>query len=319
VTESSDFSVLKFFDSPPLPELVIKTGGDIFDHDFYPGFSVAEPASQSVLIASRNRPVHLYSCVSGLPVSAYTAHSFTEQIVHPLSIKFSPQSRTIMGGFAQSTVRVWDVQRPGRQAQDLVFTTRKGQGTQKGIISSVCFANEDSFFAGSYSKDIFMYDIRDKKQCMRIGSDNSAFGGVVQMDFLTDRNMLVSAHRMHNYMHCWDVRNPETPVMDLPRISKNHQRTSHSIVSDRYVFAGDHFGDLTVFDLQRDGEIVLKQNVSRSPLVSVSAVLMAGDQSDVKVACGYGCRTYPGVPDDSDVEDRSESGYSTFRYRLDLS
>ena len=310
VTESSEFLLFRYFPTGKLPRLSVSTGGDIFDFDFFPFFTQSEPLTQSVLVASRNRPVQLVSCVSGLPVSAYTAYSFTEEIVHPLTVKFSPQGGSIVGAFAQSTLRLWDVQRPGRQERDLVLSTRKGQGTQKGIISAVCFAGEETIFAGSYSRDIFMYDLRDKARCMQIGGGMmSEFGGVVQLDFLQEKNLLVSGHRMDTSLYVWDVRSPDTALMELPRATNTHQRFSHSVFRDRFVFCGDSYGDLTVFDLDRNGDVSIKHKIADSPVVSVSAV---ADGDKARVACGYGCRSYSPIPDSSDEDEQMNAVKSGF-------
>ena len=286
----------------------IKAGGDIYDHDFYPGFSSANPLTQSVLIASRNRPVNLFNLVTGQVVSAYTAYSYTEEIVHPFSVRFSPHCTTILGGFNSSTVRVWDVQRPGRQTRDISTAS----GGQKGIVSAVEYCSDETFATGCYSRSICVWDLRDKSQCMRVGEEVS-FGGVVQLK--ASGNLLLSGHRQDTSVNVWDIRSPDVPLMQLPRVTKTHQRFEFGLVDDRFVFAGDHYGDLTVFDLSKDGEIVIQESMSAgTPLVSVSAV-------NGTVAVGYGCRRWGPIhaedDDSSDMDTESVEAGGVALLRID--
>lgn len=280
--------------------LNLNTGGDVYDFDFYPGFNADAGDSCSVLIGSRNRPIRLFNVGSGVAVSAYTAYSFTDEIIHPLSIRFSPQCQTILGGFPQATVRVWDVQHPGRQTRDIVFSTRKSKIGQKGIISAIEYFDENMFFAGSYSNSICMYDMRDKNAaCNEIGTGTAEFGGVVQLK--AKDHTLISGHRMDTQIHVWDTRNAGTPLMSLPRIVKTHQRFEFDLFSvneKKLLLTGDHYGDLTMFDLSHDGDIVFQKNISKSvPLVSVSVA------SDGTVATASGMRHFPKVA----ISDSSES------------
>jgi len=287
------FTVSNYF--CPEKKTSINTGGDISDHDFYPGFSASHPPTQCVLIASRNRPMHLFHTDSGQSVSAYTAYSLTEEIVHPVAVKFSPQCKSIIAGFAHSTVKVWDVQRPGRQTGDMIFSTRKSRGSMKGIISAVEFANEDSFFAGTYSKSIGMFDLRDKAaKCMHVGSAAEIRGGVVQLRFIPESHLLISGHRTDRSIFAFDIRSPDLPLMELPRVVKTNQRFEFDIFKNRFLVTGDHYGDLTVFDLEKDGEIVLKNNLSPTPLVSTSV-----DQEG-NVVAGFGTRRFADIKDSGD-------------------
>lgn len=286
-----------------VPLLNLNSGGDVYDFDFYPGFSADIGASRSVLIGSRNRPIRLFNVGSGVAVSAYTAYSFAEEIIHPLSIRFSPQCQTILGGFPQATVRVWNVQHPGRQTREIVFSTRKSKTGQKGIISAIEYCDENIFYAGSYSNSICMYDMRDKNICVEIGT-GTEFGGVVQLK--AKDHALISGHRMDTQIHVWDMRNPGTPLMSLPRIVKTQQRFEFALysVSDKQLLlTGDHYGDLTVFDLSKDGEIVFQKNISENvPLVSVAAA------SDGTLATASGMRHFPrvGIPDSSESEEMED-------------
>jgi WD40 repeat protein len=248
-------------------------------------------------------------------VSAYTAYSLTEEIIHPICLKFSPLCKNIIGGFSSSTVKVWDVQRPGRQISDLIYSTRKSRGSVKGIVSAVEFATEDTFFAGTYSKAIALFDMRDKEHCMHIGSDTPEFGGVVQLKYIPDTHTLLSGHRTDSAVLGFDVRKPDTPVLELPRVVKTHQRFEFDLLSSKgQLFAGDHYGDLTVFDLKKDGEIIFNKNISAFPLVSVSV------SPEGYLVTGSGRRTFPDMLDSDDDTCANPDRISSFVgfHRIDI-
>lgn len=286
----------------------LNLGGVVYDHVFYPGFDSARPATQAVLVASCRRPIQLISVSSASILSAYTAYSFTDEIVHPISLRFSPACAHILAGFPASAVRVWDVQRPGKQVQDIVFSTRKGSHEMKGIVSAVAFLDEQTFVAGTYSKRIGVFDIRDKSKCMQIGPEEE-MGGVVQLEEISSSagSLIVSGHRMDKFVRCWDLRSPDTPLMELPRVVKTQQRFQFAHVGSM-LLTGDHNGDLTVFDLANDGEILWQKNLSQSPLVALAAT------AEGRVASGSGQRQFPSLAssDDESLDSPMKTGSLAF-------
>ena len=291
-TDEPVMNVWYTFDvSKPKISTKINCGDDISDFQFYPGFNTNIPQTQAVLVASRNRPIQLISSLSNSVISAYPAFSFTDEVVHPISLQFSPSCSTIAGSFPSSCVRIWDVQKPGRQIRDLIFSTRKQSNSFKGLISALTYFGEDILVAGSYGRQIRMFDIRDSGKGMNIG-ETMKFGGVVQLEAV-DR-LIISGHRMDKYLYVWDVRKPDEPVLELNRIVKNNQRFRFSLVGADKVASGDHYGDLTVFDLQT-GDILLQHSVSDSRLVSV-------DVNGDKLVAGSGCRVWDRMEGDSEDE-----------------
>jgi WD40 repeat protein len=296
-------SIFRISDKDGMQE--IQTGDDIFDFDFYPAFSESVPESRAVLIASRNRPMRIFSVAQKSVISAYTAYSFTEEIVHPISVRFSPTScARILAGFPQSTVRVWDVQRPGRQSEDLVFSTKRRQRSdaQKGIISAIEFGHSDEdFFAGSYSSSIWYYDLRtDWRSSRTLIGDNVRFGGVVQLKFIPTRQLLLSGHRMDACVYGWDLRKPDSPLAEFPRIVKTNQRFEFDAIEDQFLVCGDHEGRLRVMDLTDPTRIPKEIDKNGVPLVSVSV-------GSGQIACGYGVRSFEPVGSEDDSEDGGDS------------
>jgi WD40 repeat protein len=303
---SSSDSIFRVFSKDlSLPLLSLNTGDEIYDYDFYPGFDQNNGQTRAVLIGSRNRPIRLFNVGSGQSVSSYTAYSFTEEIVHPISIRFSPNCHSIIGGFQSSTARVWDVQTPGRQMRDIVFCSKKSHHGQKGIISSVSFRDEETFFAGSYSSSIYLHDLRDESGSIEFGK-NVAFGGVSQLKRL-DSFSMVSGHRQDPCMYFWDSRSPHEPVFRMERQVKNFQRFEFDIYRNRYLLSGDQKGDLNIYDIASNGSLVSQASIS--PVVSVVSVCCF----DQKFATGSGVRSFPKVgtvEDSSSDEDMDVDNFS---------
>jgi WD40 repeat protein len=285
----------------------IKMSDDVSDIDFFPGFNSSVIETQTMLVSSRNRPIQLVHTSDGSVLSAYTAYSFTEEIVHPLSVKFDPSNcATIIGGFQSSTVRVWDVQRPGRQVRDLVFATRKEDTKSiKGIVGAVNYWNSDTVFAGTYSRSFGLFDIRDKEKGMVFGQ-KSVFGSVVQIESFS--NQVVTNHRNEDKsLRLWDVRNPDTPVVEFDRSFPNHQRSTFGLFKNgEFIVAGNIGGNLIVFSTLSGQRVA---DVPVSPGVPTVAVHATQNQ----VVVGSGCRVFdPVISDDSDDSD-AESTTSSFR------
>ena len=305
---SSDSIFRVFSDDLTLPLLNLNTGDDIYDFDFYPGFDKNMGGTRAVLIGSRNRPIRLFNVGSGQSVSSYTAYSFTEEIVHPLSIRFSPRCSTIIGGFPGSTVRVWDVQTPSRQVRDIVFCTKKGHNGQKGIISAVTFRDEETFYAGSYSSSIYLHDLRNESISIHIGAKSPSLGGVVQVESL-DENRMLSGHRQDESVYCWDIRKPDEWIFKLERRAKNFQKFEFDVYKDRYLLAGDQDGDLLIYDVV-DGSQISRTSIT--PGISVVSVAC----SEGRVITGSGVRSFPkvGTVDDSSDDEMELDNYSRIAF-----
>ena len=277
----------------------LKLSDDVFDVNFFPGFNSDIPETKTMIVSSRNRPIQLLRCGDGSVLSAYTAYSFTEEIVHPISLKFEPSTcATIIGGFPSSTVRVWDVQRPGRQVRDLVFATRQDTADQsiKGIVSAVNYWNSDTILAGTYSKNFGMFDIRDKDKGIMFG-DRGRMGGIVQIESIPSRHQIITNHRNEREsIRVWDVRKPELPVTLLKRNFSNHQRSSLGVFREKYILSGNIEGQLNVFDLDSsDRQPITCLEVSRgNPAVGVDV----NDSGRIVVASGS--RKFATVSDSSD-------------------
>lgn len=290
----------------------INIGGDVFDFDYYPGYKDEEDMTKAVLISSRNRPINLYSC-SGTVLSAYTALSFTDEVIHPISVRFSPQCSLICGSFEKATIRLWDVQRPGCPVSVHTYSTRRIRDSitpcQRGLLSVLEWDGTDNgVFVGSYSSTIWFHDVRGQDNSMQIGS-LSSFNGVVQLKYLSNNGcpIVLSGHRMDEHVHAWDLRKPDLALLSYCRITKpTYQRFEFDVSQDQQsLFCGDSDGRLTVFRISNGEDIT--NSISISPAVMKgSSSLVSVSVSGKTLACGFGSRSYESIGcDSSDSEDQT--------------
>jgi WD40 repeat protein len=268
--------------------LEIRTG-DSSLMKFLPGGHISDfhfSCESTVLVASERRPLQLIDTTSGLSISTFSAYSFTEEIVHPVSVRFSASGASIAGGFPSSVVRIWDTAVPGRQIRDIVFSTRKAKVSRgssfKGIVCAVNWWDENMIVGGTYGGQIRLFDQRGKD-----GLDFSGeLNGVVQLETLAEKQLIVSGHRMSRFVNVWDVRSPSEPVVSIPRSIRTNQRTQFGVDGGREIVTGDEHGIVTSHDIST-GEILFQTEVAPKDVIPCVDVNGNGE-----VLFGTGCRRY---------------------------
>jgi len=269
-------------------------------------FDVEPTTTDHILVSSRNRPIHLVNIHSQSIKASYTAYSLTEEIVHPYSLKSSGDATRLIGGFPSSTVRVWDLQVPGRQINDLIFSTRKQTGTLKGIVGAVNFLNPETILAGTYTGLFGLFDIRDKDKAMMLGSgcqEKKSPGGIVQILPVPGRNIVVSNHRNSSEsLLIWDMRKPDLPFATPIRQFRTQQRSSIGMAHDRFLCYGDDMGKIRVYDLQSNS--LVNEESSGGHGSPAACVDVSYDNSCMIVGIGQrNLSNLCGDDSDSDFED----------------
>ncbi|PHJ19744.1 guanine nucleotide-binding protein [Cystoisospora suis] len=262
------------------PWTSVNEGELIFQCAWYPRLDWSQPSTFSYAVASRDHPIHLYSGVDSSLLSSYSCFNHLDEITHGFSLAFHPSQPYLLVG-AISGVRLFHLERPGRQMKDMLFATRRARQGQKGIISCVDYKREgpsaDKLFAcGSYSQSVCTYtadEERRHKNCRQqvpivkpvhslLDEETLPWGGVTQVKFVGEY-LLVSGHRQDDTLRCWDLRMPYQPLLRLFRkTSGSSQRFSfdflppHSAhIKDRgreprnILVTGDETGEISFFDL----------------------------------------------------------------------
>ncbi|KAL0085949.1 WD40-repeat-containing domain protein [Phycomyces blakesleeanus] len=164
-------------------------------------------------------------------------------------------------------IEVFDVQRPGQESQKIPTTPkRRSKKGQKGIISCLDFSPDYAglYAAGSYSKTVGIYDETNNEMCLKLSGIE---GGVTQVKFSPNGNVLFTASRQADSIMCWDIRNTTNVLYELNRPGKTNQRISFDINSTgKVLITGDKNGNALFYDCltgeERDEDS--KQRLQRS-------------------------------------------------------
>jgi WD40 repeat protein len=112
--------------------------------------------------------------------ASYSVIDHRERYMGAIGLTFDLDGSSIYCGY-ENMIQVFDTTRPGQATQRISTTpTRKSRGGQKGIISCLAFSPDYSglLAAGSYSKNIGLYDAATGELCSHFGDLD---GGVTQV------------------------------------------------------------------------------------------------------------------------------------------
>lgn len=225
--------------------LTIKEGGLIYDTCWYPFMNSWEPATCCFLSTSRESPIHLWDAFNGELRATYRAYNQVDEVEASISVQFIDSAREIWAGF-KNTLRVFNVERPGRQINTIQF--KKDFPNATGLVSCI---RENPIMPGlvafgTYSKYIGLY--RDGPLCsFKTGS------GVTQIEFSPCGTKLFSVVRKNSEFLCWDLRNPGIVLYSLQgRQSNTNQRIQFSVISDgKQIISGGTDGNVALWELQQ--------------------------------------------------------------------
>ncbi|KFD70199.1 hypothetical protein M514_03286, partial [Trichuris suis] len=180
------------------------------------------PSASTFAVASRNCPVNTYD-KNGEKIAHYTPINCKDEMSRAISVAIDSVGSRLYTG-CNKFVYQFDICRPGRQTL-IIPTWQKRTASQPGIIS--CFAfqklSTSSFFAGSYSGWVALYDSRMVGSCMLFETNRN---GVTQIATTGCARYLFTGGRMDDSILCWDVRVMPKLVCALRRPARTQQRIS---------------------------------------------------------------------------------------------
>jgi len=231
-----------------------KEAEPIYECCWYPLMNIQDPATCCFLTSSRDHPVHLWDSNTGELRASYSVIDHRERYMGAIGLTFDLDGSNIYCGY-ENMIQVFDTSRPGQAIQKISTTpTRKSRNGQKGIISCLAFSPDYSglLAAGTYSKNIGLYDITTGKLCSHFGDLD---GGVTQVKFSPSGACLFSANRQDNKITCWDIRNTGDALCHFERPGLTNQRISFDIDSAGQALAtGSANGDIRLFDISTISE-----------------------------------------------------------------
>ncbi|CDW54054.1 Telomerase Cajal body protein 1 [Trichuris trichiura] len=180
------------------------------------------PSASVFAVACRNCPVNVYD-KNGEKIAHYTPINCKDEMSRTISVAIDNVGSCLYAG-CNKFVYQFDMSRPGRQTS-IIPTWQKRAASQPGIIS--CFAfqkpSTSSFFAGSYSGWVALYDNRMVGSCMLFETNRN---GITQIATTTCGRYLFTGGRMDDSIFCWDVRVMPKLVCTLRRPARTQQRIS---------------------------------------------------------------------------------------------
>lgn len=144
---------------------------------WYPHMQSHDPSTCCFLTTSRDQPVHLYDAYTGKVRAAYCPYNALDELEAPNVAIFHPThgQTLVAGGFrTDRRVYVFDVHRPGRQAQAVwkLGNTKRSTDGQKGLVSALAYSrqHEALLAVGTYAPgSIYLYDVRQPPSQVLIG------------------------------------------------------------------------------------------------------------------------------------------------------
>ena len=144
---------------------------------WYPHMQSDDPSTCCFLATSRDQPVHLYDAYTAKVRAAYCPYNALDEIEAPNVAIFHPThgQTLVAGGFrTDRRIYVFDVHRPGRQAQAVwkLGTTKRSSDGQKGLVSALAYSrqHEALLAVGTYAPgSIYLYDVRQPPSQVLVG------------------------------------------------------------------------------------------------------------------------------------------------------
>jgi WD40 repeat protein len=144
---------------------------------WYPHMQSHDPSTCCFLTTSRDQPVHLYDAYTGKVRAAYCPYNALDELEAPNVAIFHPThgQTLVAGGFrTDRRIYVFDVHRPGRQAQAVwkLGNTKRSTDGQKGLVSALAYSrqHEALLAVGTYAPgSIYLYDVRQPPSQVLIG------------------------------------------------------------------------------------------------------------------------------------------------------
>ncbi|GFQ88929.1 telomerase Cajal body protein 1 [Trichonephila clavata] len=242
----------KWQDMPEMEAVVkISEGNLIYDYCWYPLMNSAEPSTCCLASCSKHTPVHLWDGFTGELRCSYRAYDQMDEITAAKSLSFDADGARLFCGF-DKTIRVFNVDIPGRSYETRqTFAKKSGQ---PGIISCFAFTSQNRSISavGSYQKTIGIYsEPNGELECLLEGQK----GGLTQLQFSPDGNLLYSGGRKDSEILCWDLRNLGDVLYCLRRSCVTNQRMYFDISRcGRYVVSGNNNGIISIWDTYEESK-----------------------------------------------------------------
>lgn len=272
------------------------------------------PFADCLATSSKDHPIHCWD-QQGKRIFSFRGINEQDELDSAQALCFSHDGLHLYGGYRR-LIRIFDVNRPGRQQRE-IKTWVKESGGQKAVITCITMnpVMHGVYAAASYGKSIGLYsDLTSSVECLFDTSSN----GITHIRYSNDGNLLFAAGRKEDFITCWDLRFPGRVLGTLERPCSTNQRLYFEIDScNRYLFTGDSSGHLRVFDLSFLGLESLKPIYIASAYRSTLSGISIHPNLPLIATCS-GQRIFPLPNLESEEEDDGQSQYELGNGAIDL-
>ena len=190
------------------------------------------PTSQYFATSCRDHPIHLRSATTGSLECSFVGKNCMDELEAATALSFNLQGTHIYSG-AKSTIRVFDLERPGEPVQE--FLTKSSTGRGGGLISALAFCPDYSgaYAAGSFSNRITVF-VENDAACPALEIRDLDFA-ITCLRWSPDGKILWAGGRNSDDLICFDLRHTRRELGRVTRCCKSQQR---------YSFALDPWGSL---------------------------------------------------------------------------
>ncbi|KAI1718891.1 RINT-1 / TIP-1 family domain-containing protein [Ditylenchus destructor] len=312
ITESMDRRVRIFkYDSETKQTILhsgTRTGDLIYELQWH-------PTEDWFASTSKSQPIHIWDENGKLKLS-FRGINNMDELTSAYSISFSLDGQTLYGGYYKK-LKIFDMERPGRQIKEIKTFEKGSIGGQKSIMSCIAMCPT---FAGSYAVGCFAGSIGLYSD--QTGSCDCLFGtgsmGVTHLEYSSDGNLLFSGYRKSNIIECFDLRFPGHVLSRLYRPVDTNQRIYFQRDHyDRYLFSGSTGGEILVYDIKsgqsitsvKDQDAIQPKWKMSASLASVAGLSLHPELPIMAVTTGQ--RVFPNPLDTSDESESEMQPYTS--------
>uniref|UniRef100_A0A914CDB2 WD repeat-containing protein 79 n=1 Tax=Acrobeloides nanus TaxID=290746 RepID=A0A914CDB2_9BILA len=306
LTDSEDriARIFRFKDNQVESHKAIPAGDLIYDTEWHPHRDIFASTS-------KDQPIHLIDADGNRVLTFRGINDLVvvteDELSYAHSLSFSLDGKKLYAGYYKA-IRIFDMERPGRQVNSIVTFQKESIGGQKSIIS--CIAQNPIFpglyATASYGHSIGFYSEQTGQLDSLINADSS---GITHIQYSQDGNLLYCGCRRTHVIEVFDLRFPGQVLANLERPADTNQRIFFQTNStDKYLFSGSSIGHILIHDLSDMGQFLEPKKPYYSIPVSKAVVSGLSLHPTVPmVAVTTGQRVFPKpIISESDSEDSAD-------------